>query len=261
MRLPALLSIGMLIVVANLTGLPALAQPALKPVVEEGGKPAAEDKTEATAAPLEKEMEEEADVNVLELGKKRKAAPAPGRRGLGIRLGIMPVNSLNYKESGGDQRGADMDMAFGLGADAEYRWLSWLHLVGEVMFWSTRIEEYGTEATTLTPKDSDLLLNIGAGAKFGFYRNRSAKFDVYARVLLGLTHYFGDEDNPHVLSKDRTGLSFGGGVGVERRLFQSFKVFADTGLYWNKFIFLPYEEDDASIFTWQVNMGLLFNFD
>lgn len=257
MRLPALLSIGTLIVLVSLTGVSALAQPALKPVVEEEAKPA----PETTAKPIEKEMEEEADVNVLELGKKRKPAPEPGRRGLGIRLGIMPVNSLNYTESGGAQRAADMDMAFGFGAEAEYRWLSWLHLVGEVMFWSTRIEEYGTEAATLTPKDSDLLLNIGAGAKFGFYRNRSAKFDVYARVLLGLTHYFGDEDNRDVLSKDRTGISFGGGVGVERRLFRSFKVFADTGLYWNKFIFVPYEEDEASIFTWQVNMGLLFNFD
>ena len=235
------------VVMPCLWALPAVSQPAVKP--------AAEDKKPE----VEKELEK--DINVIELSRKKTPEPVSGRKGLGIRMGIMPVNSLSYTESGGDKRGADMDMALGLGADAEYRWQSWLILAGEVMLWSVRIEDYGTKAATYEPKDSDVLLNIGAGAKFPFYRSRKGKFNVYARLILGLSHYFGDEDNPDVLSEDRTGLSFGGGVGVDRRFFKNFKVFADSGLYWHKFFFLPYEEDSAGMFTWQVNMGLLFNFD
>lgn len=173
--------------------------------------------------------------------------------GLGLKIGIMPYNSMKSTVKGGGSKDYNMRMAYGLGVDGQYRLGSRFFVMGEAMYWFTEIKELNGTSYEATSRDG--LLDLAVGLKVVLYGKETANDQVYARGTVGFADYIMDDDN---LNKtDRAGIYYGFGAGIQHRMGRTIRLFAETGLYWASFTAISDTENEGTFFSWQGSAGFL----
>lgn len=209
-------------------------------------------KKPTTTTVTEKKPETTAKPATKPAKKKTKAEPLP--YGLGLKIGFMPYNSMSATVKGGGENDYNMKMAYGFGLEGHYRLAARFYLTGELMYWFTQISKVGKKSYDAEAKDG--LLNTGVGLKVFVYGKETAANQIYAKGTVGYSQYMADDDN--LKGNDRIGVYYGLGAGITHRMGERFRLFAETGLYWNSYSTVGEGENEATLFNWQGTGGFLY---
>ena len=173
--------------------------------------------------------------------------------GLGLKVGLMPYNVMTADLKGCGEAEFNMRMGYGFGVEGQYRLANWFYLTAELMYWFLEIEEVGGQS--YNARESDGMLNIGAGIKSCFLGNDLTSNQLYARGTIGYSGYFSNDSNAS--PGNRGGLYYGFGVGAQHNMSRRFRLFAESGLYWSNFTSVSNGEDETRFFNWQATAGFL----
>ncbi|MBM4353069.1 MAG: hypothetical protein FJ109_04620 [Deltaproteobacteria bacterium] len=195
---------------------------------------------------------------------KKKAEPKVRPYGLGLKIGVLPYNTMSSLRTDASGRTEyDMAFAWGWGAAGQYRLLRNFYLTGEIMYWYTRVqgrpENYPKESEKYEVREDDGLLNMGVGLRFNVYGGEHSSDRIFLLGKVGFTDYIADDANPD--GTNRAGMYVGGGVGYEHAFAELLSVFADTGIYYNGFMATSSDESEAAMWYWGATAGFLFHFD
>ncbi len=190
--------------------------------------------------------------------KKKKPREEPLPYGLGLKVGVMPYNSMEAYPTDGGRTDYDMRMAYGYGLGGQIRIMQSFYLTGELMYWITEVRK--REGATGGPRETDGLLNLGGGLRLNVYGGDYTKDRVYIKGLVGFTSYIADDANEGTTGGDnRNGIYYGGSLGIEHKLARTLTIYADSGFYWNKFNNPAQDEDEAEFFNWQAAAGFMYH--
>jgi hypothetical protein len=195
--------------------------------------------------------------------KKKKEPKESLTYGLGLKVGVMPYNSMTARPvEGSNEIEYDMKMTYGWGIGAEYRIMPSFYLTGEMMYWYPEIDSVTFKKDSYSAKTSDGLLNLGAGLKINVYGGDTTTDRVYIRGTIGFTDYIADDLNATTTGDgNRIGMYYGGSVGIEHLLSQVISLYADSGFYWNSFNSAAENEADAVLFNWQATAGFFVHWN
>jgi len=193
---------------------------------------------------------------------KKKKAPEELTYGLGLKVGVMPYNTMTARPVEGQDRDYDMSMAVGWGVAGEYRIVQGFYLTGEFMYWYPEIESVTIDGKDESARTSDGLFNLGGGLRINVYGKQGGTDRVYIKGLIGFTDYAADSANAQTTGdENRVGMYYGGSVGIEHLLSKIISLYADTGFYWNSFSSAAEGEADARLFNWQLAGGFFVHFN
>ena len=173
--------------------------------------------------------------------------------GFGLKVGLMPYNVMTADLRGGGEAEFNMRMGYGFGVEGQYRLANWFYLTAELMYWFLEIEEVAGQS--YNARESDGMLNIGAGIKICFLGNDLSNNQLYARGTIGYSGYFSNDSNAS--PGNRGGLYYGFGIGGQHNMSRRFRLFAESGLYWSNFTSVSNGEDETRFFNWQATAGFL----
>ena len=193
--------------------------------------------------------------------KKKKKQPEELTYGLGLKIGVMPYNSMTARLETKD-RDYDMSMAYGWGVGGEYRIVQGFYLTGEFMYWYPEIESVRIDGDSKSARTSDGLINLGGGLRVNVYGEKGGKDRVYVKGTIGFTDYAADTANSNTTGDaNRVGIYYGGSMGIEHLLSNVISLYADTGFYWNSFSSAADDELDAKLFNWQLAGGFFVHWN
>lgn len=190
--------------------------------------------------------------------KKKKPREEPLPYGLGLKVGVMPYNSMEAYVSEEGKTDYDMRMAYGYGLGGQIRIMQSFYLTGELMYWVTEVRS--KEGASGAPRETDGLLNLGGGLRLNVYGGDYTNDRVYIKGMVGFTSYIADDANDKTTGGDnRNGVYYGGSLGIEHKLARTLTLYADSGFYWNDFTNPAQGEDEAEFFNWQAAAGFMYH--